>query len=103
LIPSPAPTNLSTKYFKRIMGSMQWAPTLGDYGKIHMIRDEGAISHRWSTVKTACNKFHGCIEMVHNKKTSGANMMDNNVSQRCFICIRLVHFLAYLSCEFMLS
>jgi hypothetical protein len=46
LIPSPAPTNLPGKYYKRILDQFNEHRHFGDYAKIHMIRNEGAISHR---------------------------------------------------------
>jgi hypothetical protein len=80
LIPSPGTNQSFDKYYKRIMDQFNEHKRFGDYAKIHMIQNEGATSHRWSTIKAACNKFHGCLEMVCKLKISEANMNDH-VSQ----------------------
>jgi hypothetical protein len=41
-----------------------------------MIRNEGALSHRWSIIKAACSKFHGYFDKVKNRKESGKTMKD---------------------------
>jgi hypothetical protein len=38
--------------------------------------NEGAISHRWSVIKTVCNKFHGNLETMRNRNQSGKSAMD---------------------------
>jgi hypothetical protein len=47
------------KYYARIRDEFNERRYIRDYAKIHMNRNEGAISHRWSVIKTTCNKFHG--------------------------------------------
>jgi hypothetical protein len=35
---------------------------------MHMIRNEGALSHRWNIIKAAYNKFHGYHEKIKAPK-----------------------------------
>jgi hypothetical protein len=64
------------KYYARILDEFNERRHIGDYAKVHMNRNEGAISHKWGAIKTTCNKFHGNLETIHNKKQSGASTMD---------------------------
>jgi hypothetical protein len=64
------------KYYTRILDEFNECRHIGDYAKIHMNRNEGSISHRWSAINAACNKFHGNLEIFCNRKTSGASAMD---------------------------
>jgi hypothetical protein len=52
--------------------------------KIHMNRNEGAISHRWGVIKSMCNKFNGNLK-TSNRKQSGASPMDQ-VRTRFYLC-----------------
>jgi hypothetical protein len=64
------------KYYARIRDEFIECLHIGDYAKIHMNRNEGAISHRWSVIKTTCNKFHGNLETMRNRNQSGKSAMD---------------------------
>jgi hypothetical protein len=64
------------KYYARIRDEFNECRHIGDYAKIHMNRNDGAISHRWSGIKTVCNKFHGNLETVRNRNRSGKSAMD---------------------------
>jgi hypothetical protein len=64
------------KYYARILDEFNEHRHIGDYAKIHMNRNEGAISHRWSVIKTTCNKFHGNLETMRNRNQSGKSAMD---------------------------
>jgi hypothetical protein len=46
------------KYYTRIRDEFNEHRHIGEYAKVHMKRNESAISHRWSVIKTICNKFH---------------------------------------------
>jgi hypothetical protein len=76
LILSPAPTKTLGKYYARIRDEFNERRYIGDYAKIHMNHNEGAISHRWSVIKTVCNKFLGNIETMRNRNQSGKSAMD---------------------------
>jgi hypothetical protein len=54
--------------------------SIGDYTKIHMNHNEGAISHRWSIINTKCNKFHGNLETMRNRNQIGKRTMDIVIS-----------------------
>jgi hypothetical protein len=64
------------KYYAQVLDEFNECRHIGDYAKIHMNRNEGAISHRWGAIKTTCNKFHGNLEIILNRKQSGKPAMD---------------------------
>jgi hypothetical protein len=64
------------KYYARILDEFNERRHIGENALIQMNRNEGAISHRWSVIKTVCNKFHGNLETVRNRKQSGKSVMD---------------------------
>jgi hypothetical protein len=64
------------KYYARILDVFNERRHIGDYVKIHMNCNEGTISHRWSVIKTTCNKFHGNLETMRNRNQSGKSAMD---------------------------
>jgi hypothetical protein len=64
------------KYYARILDEFNERRHIGENATIQMNRNEGAISHRWSVIKTICNKFHGNLETVHNRNQSGKSAMD---------------------------
>lgn len=64
------------KYYKRIYDQFNERKQFGEYATIHMIRNEGGLSHRWNTIKKACNKFHGHLETIKKRKESGKTMVD---------------------------
>jgi hypothetical protein len=76
LDPITGANQTSGKYYKRIMDKFSERRHFGEYAKIHMIWNKGAISHRWAFIKATCNKFYGCLEMIRNKKQSGASMTE---------------------------
>ncbi|KAE8786157.1 putative methionyl-tRNA synthetase [Hordeum vulgare] len=45
-----------------------------DFVNIHMDRDENGMSNHWSTIHTACNKWHVIVEEVVARPKSGANV-----------------------------
>ncbi|KAE8783832.1 putative methionyl-tRNA synthetase [Hordeum vulgare] len=45
-----------------------------DFANIHMDRDEKAMVNHWSTIQTACNKWHDIVEEVTACPGSGANV-----------------------------
>jgi hypothetical protein len=61
------------KYYARIRDEFNDRRHIGEYAKIHMNRNEDAISYRWSVIKTICNKFHGNLETMNQ---SGKSAMD---------------------------
>jgi hypothetical protein len=64
------------KYYAIILDELNECRHIGENATIQMNRNEGAISHRWSVIKTICNKFHGNLETVHNRNQSGKSAMD---------------------------
>ena len=64
------------KYYKRILDTFNEKKNYGDYATINMIRNEGALSHRWNIIKAACSKFHGYYETIKGRKESGKTMVD---------------------------
>jgi hypothetical protein len=64
------------KYYARIRDEFIERRHIGEYAKIHMKLNEGAITHRWSVIKTICNKFHGNPETMCNRNQSGKSAMD---------------------------
>jgi hypothetical protein len=64
------------KYYARIRDEFNERCHIGDYEKIHMNRNESAISHRWSVIKTTCKKFYGNLETMRNRNQSGKSAMD---------------------------
>jgi hypothetical protein len=58
----------SDKYYKRLLDQFNERKNYGDYATIHMIRNEGALSHRSNIINVACSKFHGYFEKVKNGK-----------------------------------
>jgi hypothetical protein len=66
--------------------------------------NEGAISHRWSVIKTVCNKFHGNLETVRNRNQSGKCALDL-VSFLMLICSSLMFAMLamYILCSFMIG
>jgi hypothetical protein len=64
------------KCYTRIRDEFNERHHIGDYAKIHMNRNEGAISDRWSVIKTVCNKFHGNLETMRNRNQSGKSAMN---------------------------
>jgi hypothetical protein len=64
------------KYYARILDEFNERRHIGENAMIQMNRNEGAISHRWSVIKTVCNKFHGNLETVRNRKESAKSAMD---------------------------
>jgi hypothetical protein len=63
-------------YYTRMLDEFNEHRHIGDYAKIHMNRNKGAISHRWGAIETMCNKFHGNLETIRNRKQSGASNID---------------------------
>jgi hypothetical protein len=59
------------KCYTRYLDEFNEHRHIGDYAKIHMSHNEGAISHRWGAIKTMCNKFHGNLETIRNRKQYG--------------------------------
>ncbi|KAE8802914.1 putative methionyl-tRNA synthetase [Hordeum vulgare] len=45
-----------------------------DFANIHMACSEKAMVNSWSTIQTACNKWHGIVEEVAARPKSGANV-----------------------------
>ncbi|KAE8782446.1 putative methionyl-tRNA synthetase [Hordeum vulgare] len=45
-----------------------------DFAKIHMDHGEKSMVNRWSTIHTACNKWHGIVEEVAARPKSGINV-----------------------------
>jgi hypothetical protein len=66
----------SGKYYKRLLDQFNERKNYGDYATIHMIRNEGALSHRWNIINAACSKLHGYFEKVKNRKESGKTIKD---------------------------
>jgi hypothetical protein len=64
------------RYYARILDEFNERRHIGDNVKIPMNRNEGVISHRWSVIKTVCNKFHGNLETVRNRNQSEKSAMD---------------------------
>jgi hypothetical protein len=83
------------KYYSRILDEFNERCHIGEYATIEMNRNEGAISHRWSVIKTICYKFHGNLETMRNRNQSGKSAMDL-VSLLCLMLI--VHFMFSLQC-----
>jgi hypothetical protein len=77
------------KYYARILDEFNERRHIGENATIQMNRNEGAISHRWSVIKTICNKFHGNLEAVRNRNQSGKSVMDL-VSFLMLICSSLM-------------
>jgi hypothetical protein len=65
-----------SKYYTQILDEFNERRHIGDYAKVHMNHNEGAISHRWGAIKTTCNKFHGNLETICNRKQRGKTAMD---------------------------
>jgi hypothetical protein len=64
------------KYYARILDEFNERRHIGENAMIQMNHNECTISHRWSVVKTVCNKFHGNLETVRNRNQSGKRAMD---------------------------
>jgi hypothetical protein len=64
------------KYYASILDEFDERRHIGENATIQMNHSEGAISHRWSVIKTICNKFHGNLEIVRNRNQSGKSAMD---------------------------
>jgi hypothetical protein len=64
------------KFYKRILVSFNEKKNYGEFATIHMDRNEGALSHRWNTIKAACSKFHGYHETIVRRKESGKTTVD---------------------------
>jgi hypothetical protein len=64
------------KYYTRIRDELNERRHIGEYAKVHMNRNESAISHQWSVIKTICNKFYGNLETMRNRNQSGKSAMD---------------------------
>jgi hypothetical protein len=60
------------KYYTRILDEFNEHRHIQDYEMDDMNHNEGAISHRWGPIKTMCNKFHGNLETICNRKQIGA-------------------------------
>jgi hypothetical protein len=85
LDPITAANQTLGKYYTRILDEFNEHCHIGDYAKIHMNHNEGAVSHRWGAIQTMCNKFHGNLKTIRNTKQSGARNMDY-VSTRFDLC-----------------
>jgi hypothetical protein len=55
LDPNTCANQTSAKYYKRILDQFNERPHFGEYTKINMVQNEGAISHRWGAIKAACS------------------------------------------------
>jgi hypothetical protein len=64
------------KYYARIIDEFNERRHIGENPMIQMNHNEGAMSHRWSVIKTICNKFHGNLETLRNRNQSGKSTMD---------------------------
>jgi hypothetical protein len=73
------------KYYTWILDEFNERRHTREYAKIHMNRNEDAISHRQGAINTMCSKFHGNLDTIHNRKQSGASPMDQ-VSTRLVLC-----------------
>jgi hypothetical protein len=67
LDPTTSANQTLGKYYAIILDEFNERRHIGENATIHMNRNEGAISHRWSVIKTVCNKFHDNLETVHNR------------------------------------
>jgi hypothetical protein len=92
------------KYYARILDKFNERRHIGENATIQMNRNEGAISHRWSVIKTICNKFHGNLETVRNRNQSGKIAMDL-LSFLMFICSSLMFAMLAMNilCSFVLG
>jgi hypothetical protein len=92
------------KYYARILGEFNEHLLIGENASIQMNRNDGAISYRWSVIKTVCNKFHGNLQTVRNRNQSGKSVMDL-VSFLMLICSSLMFamFAMNILCSFMLG
>ncbi|KAE8818647.1 putative methionyl-tRNA synthetase [Hordeum vulgare] len=45
-----------------------------NFANIHMDRGEKAMANRWSTIQTACNKWHAIVEEVAARPKNDANV-----------------------------
>jgi hypothetical protein len=87
------------KYYARILDEFNERRHIDANAMIQMNRNsEGAISHRWSVIKTICNKFHGNLENMRNRNQSGKSAMDL-VSFLMLICSSLM----FTMCSLMFS
>jgi hypothetical protein len=66
----------SDKYYKRILDSFNQKKNYGEYATMHMIRNEGTLSHRWNIIKAVVSKFHGYYAKITRRKDSGSTMVD---------------------------
>jgi hypothetical protein len=91
------------KYYARI-DEFNEHRHIGENVTIQMNRNEGAISHRWSVIKTICNKFHGNLETVCNRNQSGKSAIDI-VSFLMLICSSLMFDMLDMDilCSFMFA
>ena len=68
-----------------------------EFAKMHMDRNDNAMSPRWKT----CNKFYGDPEQVHEQNESGKSMEDNR-NDLNFIRFRILTFSSSGVCLFFL-
>ncbi|KAE8768851.1 putative methionyl-tRNA synthetase [Hordeum vulgare] len=62
-------------YWGRIKTALDERKLVGPvFANIDMDRGEKAMSNRWPTIQTACNKWHGIVEEVAARLESGANV-----------------------------
>jgi hypothetical protein len=92
------------KYYARILDEFNERRHIGESATIQMNRNEGVISHRWSVIKTICNKFHGNLETVRNSNQSGKSAMDLVSFLMLIFSSLMVAMLAMdILCSFMLG
>ena len=49
------------RYWKRIHDQFHETKKFGEYCKVHMDRNAGAMSHRLTHIQDKCNAFHGAL------------------------------------------
>jgi hypothetical protein len=67
------------KYWSGIKDKFEAWKHFRDFKVMHMEHNENAMSHRWGSIESICNKFHGFFEKLRLRPKSGNNFLDYTI------------------------
>ena len=74
-VPTKTPEGIGRE---RITDKFNVSKKYGEFAKVQMDHNDNAMSYRWKTMESHCNKFHGVIEQIRGRnewKDNGGQLM----------------------------
>jgi hypothetical protein len=67
------------KYWWGINDEFEEQKHFRDFKVMHMEHNENAMSHRWGSIQSVCNKFYGFFEKLRLRPESGNNFLQHTI------------------------